>query len=85
MIIFAKLQYPGYQYLPGQYPAVEQPQWGFPAAIQGIVPEPERFGDLCEKGLVPIISTPTHEVVNNPAPHPPLPLIKVPIISSSQL
>ncbi|KAL5253324.1 hypothetical protein ACHWQZ_G013194 [Mnemiopsis leidyi] len=64
-----------YQYQFGgvpSYPVEQQgmPHWNFGAAIQGIVPEPERFGDLCEKGLVPIITTPTHEVANN---HPPPP------------
>ena len=49
---------------------------------QGIVPEPERFGDLCEKGLVPIITTPTHEVTNN---QPPPITIPTPLINSPNI
>lgn len=56
-----------YQFMQGyqmeQSPSIN-PSWTYGAAIQGIVPEPERFGDLCEKGLVPIITTPAQEVTN---------------------
>lgn len=36
--------------------------WQFGGVIQGIVPEPERFGDLCDQGFVQIVATPTGEV-----------------------
>ena len=49
---------------------------------QGIVPEPERFGDLCEKGLVPIITTATHEVTTNQPPPDNLP---VPLINPANI
>ncbi|XP_063681945.1 uncharacterized protein LOC134816874 [Bolinopsis microptera] len=80
-----------YQYqfggMPG-YPVEQQAMshWNFGAAIQGIVPEPERFGDLCEKGLVPIITTATHEVTTNqPTPADNLPLINPANIKSEPL
>lgn len=39
--------------------------WSFGTAISGIVPEPERFGDLCEQGLVSIITTATCDVITS--------------------